>query len=190
MRGGHCLILQGRLHFQPFPFLLLFAASTGTTSVQRGAKLLPRRWQRTRPSQTSSAFIHPQALAVFESAIIVGMQGGHCLILQGRLHFHPFYFFFFFFQPLRKQPRSRGRQSACRGAGKEHDHHKHRVRSSLRKHLPSLKAQFSSLRCMRGIHSVQTANAPNDSQSPPRTPLPCYVAASDATTSTPTPKRL
>ena len=46
--------------FHPFPFFLLFAASPETNSVQRKAKLLPRRWQRTRPSQTSSVS-HPSA---------------------------------------------------------------------------------------------------------------------------------
>ena len=71
MRGGHCLILQGRFHLPPFPFLLLlFAVSTSTSSVRREAKRLPRCWQRTRPSLTSGAFIPPQALAVFESAIL------------------------------------------------------------------------------------------------------------------------
>ena len=75
MRGGQCLILQGRLHLPPFPFLLLFAVLCPTNSVQREAKRLPRRWQRTRPSHTSSAFVPPHALAVFESAILFSSLG-------------------------------------------------------------------------------------------------------------------
>ena len=87
MRGRHCLNVTRSLHFHPLPFFLLFAASAGTTSVRREATRLPRRWQRTRPSQPSSAFIHPQALAVFESATLFGMRGGHCLNVTRTLTF-------------------------------------------------------------------------------------------------------
>ena len=68
------------------------------------------------------------------------------LTVEDAYTFHPFPFFFFFWQPFPKQTRSRGGLSGCRGAGREHDHHNHHVRSSTRKHLPSLEAQFSSLR--------------------------------------------
>ena len=56
---------------------------------------MPRRLQRTRPSQPSSAFIPPQALAVYESAILFSslrMRGGHCLIITKALTPSPFSF--------------------------------------------------------------------------------------------------